>query len=62
MTSVGAPRRKAVTVSLHTKILRTTICCLDISGKSPMDLRIPALKIKIISGKSPPTDLRHPAS
>ena len=41
------------TPNLPTKIIPTKICGLKMSGKFPLDMRIPALKLKILLESNP---------
>ena len=43
-----------ITPNLPTKIVPTNIARLKLSGKSPMDVRIPPLQIKIMLESDPP--------
>ena len=42
-----------ITPSLHTNIVPTNIAWLKVSGKSPIDMRIPPLQIKIVLESNP---------
>ena len=59
LTVAGPPqearmqRRTRGTPNLPTNIIPTNIACLKLSGKSPMDMRILPLKIKIMLESNP---------
>ena len=42
------------TPSLPTNIIPTNIACVKLSGRFPVDMRIPPLKIKILLESDPP--------
>ena len=46
-------RHKRITPNLPTTIVPTNIAKLKLSGKSPMDMRIPPLKFKIMLESNP---------